>query len=70
VESDVIDHAAGTVFFVAPGDPVEAGQPLARVYAQDAERLGLFAHTMQTMLKTATAPVERKPSVLIDVWKS
>jgi pyrimidine-nucleoside phosphorylase len=70
VESDVIDHAAGTVFFVAPGDPVEAGQPLARVYARDAKRLDLFAHTMQTMLKTATAPVEREPSVLIDVWKS
>jgi thymidine phosphorylase len=70
VESDVIDHAAGTVFFVDPGDPIEAGQPLARVYARDAKRLGLFAHTMQTMLKTATAPVEREPSVLIDVWKS
>lgn len=68
VESDIIDHAAGTVFFVDPGDRVESDQPLARVYAHDQTRLNAFASSMRTMLKTTTAPEEREPSVVIDVW--
>lgn len=70
VETDVIDHAAGVVLYVDPGQAVQQGQPLARVYASDQQRLQSIAASMTSILKTATAPVEQEPHVIIEVWKS
>ena len=70
VETDAIDHAAGVVFYTDPGQAVEKDQPLARVYSSDKSRLDAFAATMTDLLKTATAPVEQEPPILIDVWTS
>lgn len=70
VETDAIDHAAGVVFYTDPGQAVEKDQPLARVYSSNRSRLDAFAATMADLLKTATAPVEQEPPILIDVWTS
>ena len=70
VETDAIDHAAGVVFYTDPGRAVEKDQPLARVYASNKSRLENFAATMTHLLKTAAAPVEQEPPILIDVWTS
>ncbi|MBM4178714.1 MAG: thymidine phosphorylase [Ignavibacteria bacterium] len=66
-ETDPIDHSAGVVLYVEPGQAVESEQPLARVYAHDHDRLETFATSMRNMLKTNAAPVEQPP-LIIEVW--
>ena len=68
IETDMIDHAAGVVFFVEPGQAIESGQPLARVYASTQEKLATLAQNISQALQIATAPVEQEPPVIIEIW--
>jgi pyrimidine-nucleoside phosphorylase len=68
VESDAIDHAAGVVFLVSPGQAVEQDQPVARVYARDEHQRQLLASVIGTILKTTTAPAKQEPQLILEVW--
>jgi len=70
VETDAIDHAAGVVFFVEPGQAIESGQPLARVYASNQDKLASLERTVSATLQITTAPVEQEPPVVIEIWNS
>jgi thymidine phosphorylase len=67
-EDDTIDPSAGVVFHCERGSEVAAGDPLVSVYAQDAARRDELAAAMRSIIQTKTAPVERKPSMIIEVW--
>jgi pyrimidine-nucleoside phosphorylase len=67
-EDDVIDPSAGVVFHCERGSEVAAGDPLVSVYARDAARRDELAAAMRSIIQTKTAPVERKPSMIIEVW--
>jgi thymidine phosphorylase len=56
------------VFHCERGSEVAAGDPLVSVYAQDAARRDELAAAMRSIIQTKTAPVERKPSMIIEVW--
>lgn len=68
VESDVIDHAAGVVFCVNPGQAIEKDQPLARVYARDQQRCQLLANEIRSLLETTAAPAKQEPSLILEIW--
>lgn len=67
-EDDQIDPLAGVVFHCERGSEVRPGDPLVSVYAQDQQRRERLAHAMKQTLQLETAPVERKPSMIIEVW--
>ncbi len=67
-EDDIIDSGAGIVFHCERGSEVRAGDQLATVYAADEQRRIRLATEVADIVKTTTAPVERKPSAIIDVW--
>ncbi len=68
VESDVIDHAAGVVFYVSPGQTVEKDQPIARVYARDQQRCQVLANDIRSQLQTTTAPAMQEPPLILEIW--
>lgn len=68
VESDTIDPDVGIVLQVRIGDPVEPGTPLAIVSTSRSEDLNDLAQAVTDAVQTATAPVEREPSMIIQVW--
>ena len=70
VETDVIDHAAGVVFYSEAGSAVEQDQPLARVYARDPQRLTALEQRVRSLVNTTAAPAEQKPPIIIDVWSA
>jgi pyrimidine-nucleoside phosphorylase len=67
-EDDTIDPTAGVVFHCERGSEVAIGDPLVSVYAQDAAQRDELAAAMRLIIQTKTAPVERKPSMIIEVW--
>ena len=68
VESDVIDHAAGVVFYVSPGQTVEKDQPIARVYARDQQRCQVLANDIRSQLQPTTAPAMQEPPLILEIW--
>lgn len=69
-ETDAIDHAAGIVLHKRVGDRVERGDVLAEVYASDGSRREELSTRVQALYKMTTAPFNREPSVVIDMWSS
>jgi thymidine phosphorylase len=67
-EDDVIDPAVGAVLHEPPGSPVVSGQPLATIHASSASACAELATSVRAVLKTTTAPVEREPSMILQVW--
>ena len=63
-KEDVIDHAVGIVVLAKPGDAVEAGQPLAHVFARTAEAAEATAAEVLAAYAFAEYPVERPPLLL------
>jgi pyrimidine-nucleoside phosphorylase len=60
-KGDPIDYGVGLVVHVKVGDPVEAGQPLCSVYANDQAGLEEAQRVMQAAFALSPAPVERLP---------
>jgi thymidine phosphorylase len=60
-----VDPGVGFEVFVAPGDGVEAGQPLGTVHARDEEgaRLGAEVLIAATHIGDEGEPVVRRPLV-------
>lgn len=67
-EDDRIDPSAGVVFHCERGSEVRSGDALASIYARDARRRDQLASEISHILHTTTAPVERKPSMILEVW--
>lgn len=68
VETDTIDPIAGLVLLHKAGDVVDAGEPLALVYAADDHKRATLATKASGLIKTTTAPVHQEPSMIIDTW--
>lgn len=61
---DAIDHAVGFVISAKPGDRVEAGEPLASIYAADADGIVTGVAAMDAAVTIAeTAPEPAPPLV-------
>lgn len=67
-EDDHIDPSAGVVFHYERGTEVRSGDALASVYARDIGTRDRLAAEVAQILQTTTAPVERKPSMILEVW--
>ena len=67
-EDDHVDPSAGVVFHCERGSEVRTGDALARVYARDVRERDRLAAEIDNILQTTTAPVERKPSMILEVW--
>ena len=67
-ETDIIDPAAGIVLHVRKGVAVHVGMPLATVSASDPAMLDVLAAAVTRSLQTTTAPLQREPSMILDVW--
>ena len=67
-ENDMIDPAAGVVFHCERGFEVRQGDQIASVYASDFARRDTLAELTGDILKIETAPVERKPHMILEVW--
>jgi thymidine phosphorylase len=63
-KEDAIDHAVGIVVHAKPGDEVEAGQPLAHVFARDGARAEATAAEVLEAYAIVDGPVERPPLLL------
>jgi len=53
---DAIDASVGFVIAVRPGDAVEAGQPLASIYAGNADTLRMGQNALNRALRLAPEP--------------
>ena len=62
--ADVIDHAVGIRCFAKRGDPIEAGQTLAVVYARDEASAGLALDQIKTLVGIVEEPQPPRPIVL------
>jgi len=60
---DAIDHSVGFVITVKPGDRVAAGQPMASVYAADANGLAIGTETLAQAITIGDADVRPLPLV-------
>jgi thymidine phosphorylase len=61
-KSDRIDPGSGIEILVKPGDPLQEGQPVARLYGErEAERAGRL---VLEALEISEEPVERPPAIL------
>ena len=69
-EDDVIDHAVGIVLHEPPGSTVVSGQPMATIHASSASACAELAALVREVLKTTTAPAEREPSMILQVWSA
>ncbi len=67
-EDDRIDPSAGVVLHCERGSEVQPGDALASVYAHNQQQRERLADAMRQLLQTETAPVERKPSMIIEIW--
>ncbi|RPI69497.1 MAG: thymidine phosphorylase [Ignavibacteriae bacterium] len=67
-ETDEIDPDAGIVLHVRQGSVVQAGMPIATVSSSNAANLERLATAVTRSLQTTTAPSQREPSMIIDVW--
>ena len=61
---DVIDHAVGIRCFAKLGDPIEAGQTLAVVYARDEASAGRALDQITTLVEIVEEPQSPRPIVL------
>jgi thymidine phosphorylase len=64
-KGDPVDHAVGIVMRRKPGEPVEAGAPVATVHARDAATARRTAAAVAVAVDVADRPV-LQPSLLID----
>ena len=60
---DAIDHSVGFVITVKPGDVVTAGQPMASVYAADANGLAIGIETLAHAIRIDDAEARPLPLV-------
>jgi thymidine phosphorylase len=61
-KGDKIDPGSGVEILVKPGDPIEEGQPIARLYGErEAERA---MHLALEALEISTEPVDPPPAIL------
>lgn len=60
-KGDPIDHAVGIVVHKKVGDPVEAGEPLMTLHANDAGRLAAARERLERAYRLAEEPVEPLP---------
>jgi pyrimidine-nucleoside phosphorylase len=63
-KEDVIDHAVGVVVHAKPGAAVEAGEPIAHVFARSAEAAQAAAAEVLAAYAFAEGPVARPPLLL------
>ncbi|MCS6923048.1 MAG: thymidine phosphorylase [Fimbriimonadales bacterium] len=63
-KEDTIDHAVGVEVLKSVGDPVQAGEPVFRVYARTEAQRQQAQATLQTALHLSEQPVEPVPVVL------
>jgi pyrimidine-nucleoside phosphorylase len=66
-KEDVIDHGVGIVVLAKPGDRVEAGEPLAHVFARTAEAAEAAVAEVLAAYAFSDAPVRRPPLLLATV---
>ncbi len=60
-KGDPIDHAVGLLVHHKVGDPVQAGDPLFTIYANDPEKLASARVMCLDSLQWSDAPVEPLP---------
>lgn len=64
--SDTVDPAAGIVFHRKRGDAIEAGEPLATVFASDAARLHRCAPRLLELVDIADEPPAQRSSWILE----
>jgi pyrimidine-nucleoside phosphorylase len=62
-KEDKIDHAVGIVLQAKVGDPVEKGQPLMTIHANDAARLSGARHRLLAALEWSDEPISAPPLI-------
>lgn len=63
-KEDTVDPLAGIVFECRPGDRVESGQAIARIYTQRRDRLDEFQQRLSDALAFSDEPVNTAPLIL------
>ena len=63
-KEDPVSPSAGIVCLVKPGDPVEAGQPLLELHAEDPSRFAAAREALQDALEVSDEPPTPKPLVV------
>ena len=66
-KEDRIDPAVGITILAKPGEPVEVGQPLARLSFNDAGRLAMARPLLKQAFQIGASPAERPPLILGEV---
>ncbi len=66
-KEDRIDPAVGITILAKPGDPVDAGQPLARLSFNDEGRLAMARPLLEQAFQVAAVPAARPPMILGEV---
>jgi pyrimidine-nucleoside phosphorylase len=62
-KEDEVDPLAGIIFECRPGDPIEAGQPLARLFTRRRDRLEEFETRLVDAFTYSDHPVELPPLI-------
>lgn len=63
-KEDPVSPSAGIVCLAKPGDPVEAGQPLLELHAEDPSRFAAAREALQDALEVSDEPSTPKPLVV------
>ncbi len=63
-KEDPVSPSAGIVCLVKPGDPVEAGQPVLELHAEDPSRFAAAREALQDALEVSDEPPTPKPLVV------
>ena len=63
-KEDDVDHGAGIELLVKPGEPVQAGQPVLRLYTGDATKLDLAVETLDGAIGVTPEPISVPPAVI------
>ena len=63
-KEDPVSPSAGIVCLAKPGDPVEAGQPLLELHAEDPSRFAAAREALQDALEVSDEPPTPKPLVV------
>ncbi len=66
-KEDDIDRAVGFTILAKPGDPIEAGEPLARIGYNDEARLRAALEVLETAWEIVDEPPEAAPLVIEEV---
>ena len=63
-KEDPVSPSAGIVCLAKPGDPVEAGQPLLELHAEDPSRFAAAREALQDALEVSDEPPTPKPLIV------